>query len=61
MIPRFNSLPKFSDDPVQNAEMTAEFLWDCRIAGENPYGSDRDDDPDYDDYDDYEDEEEEDA
>jgi hypothetical protein len=54
------ALPKFSDNPEQNAEMTAEYLWDCRIAGENPYGgSSYDDDPDYDDYDDYDDEDEE--
>jgi len=60
MTPRFSGLPKFSDDPVQNAEMTAEYLWDCRIAGEDPYGGGSyDDDPDeYDEYDEYEDEEE---
>ena len=56
MTPRFSGLPRFSDDPVQNAEMTAEYLWDCRIAGEDPYGGGSyDDDPD--EYDDYEDDE----
>lgn len=45
MAPKYQSLPKFSDDPEQNAEMTAEYLWDCRMQGVDPYyAGDTDDD-----------------
>jgi hypothetical protein len=55
----YGNLPKFSEDPTQNAEMTAEYLWDCRISGENPYGYSRyEDDDNYDDYDDENDDDE---
>lgn len=49
-------IPKFSNDPVQDAEMRAEYFWDCRITGENPFGRDPDE---YDDFNDHYDDDEE--
>jgi len=56
--------PKFSNDPEQNAEMQAQYYFECRILGVNPYARDEyePDEPgeDYgpDEEDDYEPEEE---
>jgi hypothetical protein len=30
-------IPKFSDDPEQDAEMRAQYFFECRIQGINPY------------------------
>jgi hypothetical protein len=44
-IPKYTSLPRFSDDPVQNAERTMEYYAECRYLGVNPhYAGDTDDD-----------------
>lgn len=36
-IPKYESLPRFSDDPEQNAEMTMEYMFECRIMSVDPY------------------------
>ena len=52
MAPRYESIPKFSNDPEQDAEMRAEYFAECRFAGINPwYAGDSDDDYDPDAYD----------
>lgn len=40
-------MPKFSDDPEQNAEMQAQYFFECRILGINPYAVE-DEEYDYD-------------
>lgn len=61
-IPKYQSLPKFSDDPTQNAEMQMEYISDCRMQGIDPYYAGDTDDDYPDDYDhdayDHEDDEE---
>lgn len=58
------STPKFSDDPEQQAEMVAQWHFENRLMGVNPYRDEPSDDyddydaPEYDadDFDDYDDE-----
>lgn len=44
-VPKYQSIPVFSKDPEQNAEMTAEYFAECRYNGVDPYyAGDTDDD-----------------
>lgn len=45
MAPRYESMPKFSDDPEQNAEQQMQYAFECRLMGVDPYyAGDSDDD-----------------
>ena len=60
MAPRYESMPKFSDDPEQNAEQQMQYAFECRLMGVDPYyAGDSDDDGYEDDYYDEEYEEDE--
>lgn len=64
MAPRYTSMPVFSDNFEQNAEMQMQYAFECRLMGVDPhYEGDTDDDydPERAEYDyDYDDEDEED-
>lgn len=45
MAPRYESMPKFSEDVEQNAELQMQYAFECRLQGLDPYyAGDSDDD-----------------